>query len=56
VLNSSKLRELVNEQGEKKWSKIAKDLPGRIGKQCRERWLNHLKPGIKVFLLFQWFF
>ncbi|PAN19235.1 hypothetical protein PAHAL_3G258200 [Panicum hallii] len=43
----SKLRELVNEQGEKKWSKIAKDLPGRIGKQCRERWLNHLKPGIK---------
>ncbi|GFP98952.1 transcription factor myb98 [Phtheirospermum japonicum] len=22
-------------------------LPGRIGKQCRERWHNHLKPNIK---------
>ncbi|RLN28265.1 hypothetical protein C2845_PM05G36290 [Panicum miliaceum] len=43
----SKLRELVNKLGERKWSKIAKDLPGRIGKQCRERWLNHLKPGNK---------
>jgi myb proto-oncogene protein len=22
-------------------------LPGRIGKQCRERWHNHLDPNIK---------
>jgi hypothetical protein len=22
-------------------------LPGRIGKQCRERWHNHLNPSIK---------
>lgn len=22
-------------------------LPGRIGKQCRERWFNHLDPSIK---------
>ena len=21
-------------------------LPGRVGKQCRERWHNHLDPGI----------
>jgi len=56
VLNSRKLRELVSKIGKKKWSKIAKNLPGRIGKQCRERWMNHLKPGIKVFLPFQWFF
>jgi hypothetical protein len=21
-------------------------LPGRIGKQCRERWFNHLNPNI----------
>ena len=54
VLNSSKLRELVSKIGKKKWSKIAKNLPGRIGKQCRERWFNHLKPGTKVFLHFQW--
>jgi hypothetical protein len=22
-------------------------LPGRIGKQCRERWFNHLDPAIR---------
>src|SRR5690606_12487756 len=30
-----------------KWSSIAAKLPGRIGKQCRERWINHLDPAIK---------
>lgn len=30
-----------------KWSKIANQLQGRIGKQCRERWYNHLNPEIK---------
>jgi myb proto-oncogene protein len=25
-------------------------LPGRIGKQCRERWHNHLRPDIKVLI------
>ncbi|XP_021281143.1 uncharacterized protein LOC110414337 [Herrania umbratica] len=39
--------ELVEKQGKKKWSEIAKYLPGRIGKQCRERWFNHLNPDIK---------
>ncbi|KAG7994303.1 hypothetical protein I3843_01G052000 [Carya illinoinensis] len=39
--------ELVAKQGKKKWSEIAKFLPGRIGKQCRERWHNHLNPDIK---------
>lgn len=29
--------ELVNKYGPKKWSTIANHLPGRIGKQCRER-------------------
>jgi len=29
---------LVKELGPKKWSKIASYLPGRIGKQCRERY------------------
>ncbi|OMO91035.1 hypothetical protein COLO4_18691 [Corchorus olitorius] len=38
--------ELVNKFGPKKWSTIAQHLPGRIGKQCRERWHNHLNPGI----------
>ena len=26
---------------------IAKHVPGRLGKQCRERWHNHLNPKIK---------
>lgn len=29
--------ELVEKYGCKKWSVIARSLPGRIGKQCRER-------------------
>lgn len=29
--------ELVKKYGPKKWSTIAQHLPGRIGKQCRER-------------------
>jgi len=39
--------ELVRKHGPKKWSVIADHLPGRIGKQCRERWHNHLNPDIK---------
>ena len=38
--------ELVQQHGAKKWSLIAGYLPGRIGKQCRERWHNHLNPDI----------
>jgi hypothetical protein len=38
--------ELVAKHGPKKWSVIASFLPGRIGKQCRERWHNHLNPDI----------
>lgn len=37
----------VKNHGEKEWTKIASKLPGRIGKQCRERWFNCLKPNIK---------
>eukprot|EP00737_Agarophyton_chilense_P001570 gb/GEZJ01001765.1/.p1 GENE.gb/GEZJ01001765.1/~~gb/GEZJ01001765.1/.p1 ORF type:complete len:822 (-),score=80.51 gb/GEZJ01001765.1/:298-2544(-) len=37
---------LVAALGANKWSVIAKQLPGRIGKQCRERWFNHLNPEI----------
>eukprot|EP00879_Flechtneria_rotunda_P002251 GHRR01002439.1.p1 GENE.GHRR01002439.1~~GHRR01002439.1.p1 ORF type:complete len:1108 (+),score=578.17 GHRR01002439.1:1014-4337(+) len=31
----------------RKWSEIAKHVPGRTGKQCRERWVNHMNPDIK---------
>ncbi|XP_032667141.1 transcriptional activator Myb isoform X2 [Odontomachus brunneus] len=42
-----KVVELVDKYGPKKWTLIARHLKGRIGKQCRERWHNHLNPGIK---------
>ncbi|XP_040163610.1 transcriptional activator Myb isoform X3 [Anopheles arabiensis] len=38
---------LVAKYGPKKWTLIARHLRGRIGKQCRERWHNHLNPNIK---------
>ncbi|KAJ1439072.1 SANT/Myb domain [Sesbania bispinosa] len=41
------LIQLVEQYGVRKWSNIAQKLPGRIGKQCRERWHNHLRPDIK---------
>ena len=40
------LVDLVADSGPKGWTKIAQQLPGRIGKQCRERWHNHLDPAI----------
>lgn len=42
-----KVIELVRRFGPKKWTLIARYLNGRIGKQCRERWHNHLNPNIK---------
>jgi hypothetical protein len=42
-----KVCELVERYGPKKWTLIARHLKGRIGKQCRERWHNHLNPNIK---------
>ncbi|XP_047232252.1 v-myb avian myeloblastosis viral oncogene homolog-like 2a isoform X2 [Girardinichthys multiradiatus] len=41
-----KIVELVNKYGAKNWTAVAKHLNGRLGKQCRERWINHLDPVI----------
>lgn len=41
-----KLADLVKLYGPKRWSLIAMQLKGRIGKQCRERWHNHLNPDV----------
>lgn len=40
------LTESVKKYGPRNWTRISKNLPGRIGKQCRERWHNHLDPCI----------
>ncbi|MDR3317434.1 MAG: hypothetical protein LBS71_01360 [Puniceicoccales bacterium] len=29
-----------------RWAQLARQLPGRLSKQCRERWVNHLNPEI----------
>ena len=29
------------------WNKISESLPRRTGKQCRERWLDHLRPHLR---------
>lgn len=34
----------VRVNGPTSWTKLAEQLPGRIGKQCRERWHNSLNP------------
>jgi myb proto-oncogene protein len=39
--------DLVRKYGPKQWTLIAKHLKSRTGKQCRERWHNHLNPEIK---------
>jgi Myb-like DNA-binding domain len=40
------LLRLVQTCGTKKWSHIARQLNGRLGKQCRERYYNHLDQNI----------
>jgi hypothetical protein len=45
------LANLVEEHGPKDWSKIASKMAQlghvRMGKQCRERWFNHLSPEVR---------
>merc|ERR1719296_304072 len=35
-----------SEQPFTRWSDLAQKLPGRVGKQIRDRWVNHLNPAI----------
>jgi len=35
-----------SEQPFNRWSDLAQRLPGRVGKQIRDRWVNHLNPNI----------
>lgn len=49
------LMRIIHKKGSKKWTAIAKELneifhagkPLRHGKQCRERWYNHLNPCLR---------
>ena len=44
------LIELVEKFGAEKWAFISKYFPDRVGKQCRERWFNHLNPSVNKSL------
>lgn len=51
VEEDDQLRKLVaihssKKDGTIKWSKISESINGRLGKQCRERWISHLNPTI----------
>ena len=46
ALEDTLVLQLISKYG-LKWSRIASFLPGRIGKQVRDRYLNSLKPDIK---------
>ena len=37
----------VKTQGATKWTECSKQITGRCGKQCRERWVNILNPKVK---------
>lgn len=39
--------DLIDQYGVNNWAKVAEMLTERSGKQCRERWHNHLNPEIK---------
>eukprot|EP01038_Epipyxis_sp_PR26KG_P006332 gene6332-8719_t len=43
----NRLKELVEECGISSWPTIAEFMPNRTGKQCRERFYNHVDPDIK---------
>lgn len=40
------LRMYVQLHGSKDWSQVRQLIPGRVPKQCRERWLNVLSPTV----------
>lgn len=42
------LMRMVSAHGPGRWSQVASHLPGRMGKQCRERWFNHLAPEVRA--------
>lgn len=42
-----RLMELIAEHGARNWTKISEGMDNRAGKQCRERWVQHLCPDVK---------
>ena len=47
IVEDEALMEWVKLEGPTKWTICATKVPGRSGKQCRERWFNTLDPDVK---------
>ena len=43
IAEDQQVREWVQSHGETRWSDLGRLMLRRTGKQCRERWVNHLK-------------
>jgi hypothetical protein len=41
------IQQWARARGPAQWALLAQQMPGRIAKQCRERWCNHLDPNLK---------
>ncbi|KAH0795333.1 Myb-like DNA-binding domain containing protein [Histomonas meleagridis] len=48
------LKSAISQIGIKKWSDVARFVPTRTAKQCRERWFNRLDPSLKHGPFEQW--
>jgi hypothetical protein len=46
VEQDAQLIAAIQEVGQSSWSEVAALVPGRTGKQCRERWLDKLSPDL----------
>jgi hypothetical protein len=42
-----RLAEVVRHHGCKSWAVIARQMPGRNPRQCRERWMNYINPSLE---------
>ena len=47
LLEDDAVRNAVATHGLRAWSYVAALVPGRTGKQCRERWYNHLDAAVR---------
>ena len=43
----NQLLDWVSRKGARKWTECSRNMKGRSGKQCRERWVNILDPSVK---------
>jgi hypothetical protein len=41
-----RLLDIVNHLGTMNWAEVARHMPGRNARQCRERWTNYINPNL----------